>query len=222
MDVALSPSLARICGDITGDGHLQLKDWRGLTSFYSKNLTDIRAMNDRFRSVFSISGRVYEDRRYGRLRYKIFFISKPTAEFLASLCVPVGNKTNQPFDVPAWILQGGNDFYRQYLRGLFSSEGSVYSTRTNSSVLRWRIEIEMYKWTKYQKEAVTYMNQIKGMLQKLHILCSPARLGRKNKRKDGTYSIAVKLDIEQHSFKKFYDEVGFDSERKMNILKCHL
>ncbi len=39
--IKFTPELARICGELTGDGHIQLSEWRGLVSFYSKNHSPI-------------------------------------------------------------------------------------------------------------------------------------------------------------------------------------
>ncbi len=217
MNVPLSPELARICADITGDGHLQLKDWRGLTSFYSKKIEHIHNMNERFQRLFGIKGRIYVDNRYGRTRYKLFFISKQAAQFLALVGVPVGNKTNQVFSVPDWILNGNKDIQSAYLRGLFTAEGSIFPTKIKNGV-RWRIGIELYKSVHYRQEGLAYMNQLKQMLEKFHIHCSPARLGRQNQRKNGSYSIATKLDIESSSFLSFYHSIGFDDEEKQRKL----
>ena len=41
------PDLSRIIADINGDGHLQLQDWRGLVSFYSKNKDEIDSSDAR-------------------------------------------------------------------------------------------------------------------------------------------------------------------------------
>ena len=217
MLIPLSPELARICADITGDGHLQLQGWRGLVSFYSKKIEHIQSMDERFQKLFGVKGRVYVDNRYGRTRYQLFFISQQAAKFLAHAGVPAGNKTNQPFNVPNWIFKGTNKIQQAYLCGIFTAEGSVFSTRKNNGV-RWRIGIEMYKSLQYKHEGLSYMNQLKQMLERRDIHCSPARFGRKNQRKDGSYSIATKLDIEASSFPQFYQNVGFDDKEKTEKL----
>ncbi|MBI4451549.1 LAGLIDADG family homing endonuclease [Candidatus Woesearchaeota archaeon] len=213
-DVRYTPELARICADITGDGHLQLQDWRGLTSFYAKDIEDIHKMNKRFENVFGVSGRIYRDDRNGRTRYKLFFISKKAAQELARAGVPTGNKTNKPFSVPDWILAGDEAFQAAYLRGLFTAEGSIFSVRQSGNRVRWQISIEMYKRTDLAREGIEYMQQVKQMLQDLGIVSSPVRLGRRNKRIDGTESIAVRLDVESRSFYMFHEKVSFDCEQK--------
>ncbi len=214
MAISQTLELARICGELTGDGHIQLKEWRGLVSFYSKNLSTIKDFEERFKGIFQVEGHIYTDDRRWR-SYRIFFISKEVAKALTSSGVPSGNKTDIPFLIPEWIFNGKPEIKAAYLRGIFSAEGSIYYTKRSD---RWRIEIEMYKRESLKSEGKRFFTQIKDMLESLQIRCSPVRFGRKNKRKDGSYSIALKLDIEQPSFTNFYKEVGFADELKAKTL----
>jgi intein/homing endonuclease len=209
--------LARIVADITSDGHLQLKGWRGLASFYSNDLVKINAINEKFVKLFGISGKVYTKNGKHK-QYRIFFISKPLAKFLVKIGVPPGNKTDQVFQIPQWIMHGNKKIQSSYLRGIFSGEGSIFCTRQKNGKKRWRIGIEMYKWIKFRKQGGQYMNQIRDMLIGLGITSSPVRAGRRNLRKNDTYSIAFKIDIESHEFGKFYKEIGFDDDKKTDKL----
>jgi intein/homing endonuclease len=209
------PLLSRIVADITSDGHLQIQNWRGLVSFYSNKLEEVNNINKRFMSLFNIEGKIYT-KRAKNIQYRIFFISKPLAIFLNKAGTPEGNKANQPFFVPGWIFNGNSKVKSAYLRGLFSGEGSIFPTRGKKT--RWRIGIEMYKWEYYKKEGKRFMEQIKIMINNLGIKTSPVRFGRRNLRKDGTHSIAMKLDIESSQFSKFYKHIGFDSNDKTQKL----
>lgn len=213
--VALTPALARICAELTGDGHIQLMKHKnvGLISFYSKNYDEIKSFISRFQKIFPLKSHVYEDHRDGNTRYKLFFFSRAVADYLVSIGVPAGNKTNQVFFVPRWVLQGTTQIQCAYLRGLFTTEGSVSARRTNSGI-RWTIEIEMYKWTKFKAEAKRFMEQVTHMLQDVDVHCSPVYFGRKNLRKDGTWSIATHVYIKKTSFNNFYKHVGFCNEAK--------
>lgn len=217
MQIKLTPELAKICAELTGDGHIQIQDWRGLVSFYSKNLNTIDDFESRFREIFNVKGRIYADNRRNWQRYKLFFISMPVAKALEALEVPIGNKTNSSFFVPKWVFDGSAELKAAYLRGLFNAEGSVSVTKTPYGQ-RWRIELEMYKWTKYRKEGRVFIEQLVCMLEELGIRCSPVRFGRTNLRKNGTRSIAIKLNIEKSSFGNFYKQVGFDDSLKAEKL----
>jgi len=209
-----TPDLARIVADITGDGHLQLHKNKGVVSFYSKDLSSIKAVNKRFGKLFGVEGKIKKYTSGGYLRYGIFYPSKKLCEFLFSVGIASGNKTEKKFLVPVWIFRGKKEIKREYLRGLFTSEGSPYATKTKYGK-RWRIEIEQYKILKLREGGKQFMEQIKKMLEKdFNVKCSPARFGKKQQRKDSSFTIAIKMDIEKSSFKNFYDEIGFDNKLK--------
>jgi len=208
--------LSRIIADINGDGHLQLQNWRGLVSFYSKNKDEIDAVSKRFKSLFEIQGRLYVDNR-GK-GYKLFFISKPLAQFLNEIGVAKGNKTNQAFSVPKWIIKGDKEAKRAYLKGIFVTEGYIYSTKIQNNKIRWRIGLEQYKNEAFKEHGKMYMEQIRSMLDEFEIKSSPVRFNGFNIRKDGTKSLGMRFDIEQKYFNNFYKEVGFDNKEKTSRL----
>ena len=215
-----SPRLARIVADITGDGHLQLKGWRGLVSFYSNEPEEIYRINKDFVTLFGINGHVYEDNRKTRknTQYKIFFISKDLAKFFQKIGVPPGNKSNAVFEIPEWVQKGSGKIKSGYLRGMYSGEGYIYSTRQKENKLRWRIGIEQYKNEKLKEVGKNFMEQLRAMLSELGIKSSPPRIDGSNIRKDGTKSIGIRFDIEKSSFGNFYKHVGFDSRKKQEKL----
>ena len=209
--------LAKIVADVTGDGHLQLKNWRGLVSFYSNDHNKIEDIIERFRTLFGVIGRVYM--KHGKnLQYRVFFISKPVARYLMSMGVPEGNKTDQSFLIPSWIMKGDRKVRAAFLRGIFSAEGSVFYTKQKNGKKRWQIGIEMYKWVRLEANGKEFMEQLRDLLDDFNIRTSPVRFGRKNLRKNGTYSVAVKMDIELNEFGKFYKEIGFDDTKKTQRL----
>ena len=192
-----NPELARVVADITGDGHLQIQEWRYLVSFYSKETEEIEAVKMRFYNLFQIKGRVYLDNRKN-VRYKLFFISKPVTVFLRDIGTPVGNKTNIPFSIPDWILNGSEEVKAAYLRGLFDSEGTIHCTRGKKP--RWRISIEMAKNAKIVRQGELFLEQVRQLLLNFGIVSSPVRSFDLNVRKDNSKSICSKFDIELHSF----------------------
>ena len=212
-----SPELSRIIAEINGDGHLQLQDWRGLVSFYSKNKEEIDTFLEKFKKFFGIEGRVYVDNRQHK-RYKLFFISKPLAQFLNKAGAVKGNKTNQLFFVPRWIIKENKVVKKAYLKGIFAAEGYIYSTRINDAKIRWRIGLEQYKIESLRDEGKKYMEQIRTMLKEFEIKSSPVRFNGFTLRKDGTKSLGARFDIEQKYFNNFYKEVGFDNKEKTEKL----
>jgi len=220
IQIEKSPELARIIADLTGDGHLQYDGKRGVIFFYSKNLGTIKSFNQRFNHIFNSSGKIRKVKNTGKsftLRYKIYFSSKNIAKILYDLGTPTGNKSNKIFSIPSWILNGNEDVKKQYLKGIYTCEGSVYPTKEKNG-FRWRIELEQYKNEKIKNEGQKFMVQIKKLLEEFGVQCSPVRYGKKQKRKDDTFSIAIKLDIEKSSFSSFNKQIGFDDKFKTKKL----
>lgn len=218
-----STELARVVADITGDGHLQLKDWRGLVSFYSNDIKTINNLKSKFNKLFGVKGHVYIDNRASmgnkvHRRYKLFFISKPLALFFEKIGVPSGNKTNSIFDVPSWVLHGHKKVKVEYLKGFFTAEGYIYPTKSKNSDVRWRIGIEQYKNEKIKESGKIFMEQLRTMLKDFKIKSSPTRFNGSNTRKDGTKTIGIRFDIEKSNFGNFYKYIGFDHTEKQRKL----
>jgi len=211
-----SPELARVIADLTGDGHLQYDGKRGVIYFYSKNLNVIKSFNKRFSTLFNINGKIRKVKYTGKaftLRFVVYFCAKHIARILYDMGTPAGNKTNNGFSIPEWILNGNKKIKRKYLQGIYSSEGSVYPTKIENG-FRWRIEMEQWKNLRIKNEGIKYLSQIKKLLSVFGIESSPPRFGKKQIRKDGSKSIATRIDIEKKYFKRFYDEIGFDDKLK--------
>jgi intein/homing endonuclease len=207
--------IARIVGDITGDGHLQIDNRRGIISFYSKYLEKIKNENKLFNQVFGLKGHIYKYNRNSGIVYGIMFTSKPVAIIFLALGVPSGNKTAKKFNIPDWIFNGSKEIKKAYLVGMFTSEGTVYNSKHSD----WRLEIEQYKIEKLSIYGKKYMSQLKKMVESFGIKCSNVRTCRKNKRKDGSLSLAWEFYIWRQSFKDFYNKIGFDDTNKMKKLK---
>ncbi len=211
-----NPMLARLVADLTGDGHIQIQNWKHIISFYSKNMEEIEAFRIRFREMFGIDGKIYVDRR-GSVRYKLFFISKEAALILKELETPVGNKTNIPFKVPEWVFRGGDEIKAAYIQGIYDCEGYIYSNMNNGKI-RWRIGLSMCKNQNIVDDGVAYMNQLRLILSDFGVKSSPVRKRLANIRKDGSKTIELIYEIEASSFNNFYKYIGFTNKMKREKL----
>lgn len=214
-------ALARIVGEITGDGHLQCDGKRGTIYFYSKNYEKVKKFKKCFEVMFKLKGRIrrpiYTGKAYTS-RYYVCFSSKRVAEFLKSIGTPAGNKTKNVFLVPEWIRNGKADIRRNYLQALFDCEASVYPTKGNK--VRWRITFEQYKSIYLKSNGKRYLCQIKKMLEGFDVHTSPVRSGKVNVRKDGSISICHRFDIEKKHFICFYKNISFeDKNKRLKLLK---
>ncbi len=220
MNFQKTAELAEFVADITGDGHLQFNEHRGNIQFTSKNLFSIKNFRKLCKNLFDTDTKLMKIKKDGKsftLRYRTYFSSFAIASELVKLGVPFGNKTNKIFSIPNWILKGNSELKKAYLRAFYTCEGSVYCTK-NKDKLRWRIELEQYKNEKLKHRGKIFMNQIKHLLGDFDVITSPVRFGKKQKRKDGSSSIALKIDIEKSSFEKFANNIGFNDKFKTQKL----
>lgn len=213
-----TPELARVVADLSSDGHLQIKRWRHLTSFYAKEIEEIKKFEQRIFHLFQEKSFIYPD----KVGYKIFLTSKKIALFLKEVGVPVGNKTNIPFFIPDWVMNGSAEIKSAYLQGMYDGEGSIHSTPQKNGKNRWRINIEMYKNKDILDLGIKFMEQLRILLKEFGIKTSPVRTRKGNIRKDGSKSIGMLFDIESSSFSNFYKYVGFCVSHKKRRLESFL
>jgi len=212
-----TPKLARVIADINSDGHLQMRNWRYLISFYSNNKDDILRHKSLIEGLFNIKGRIYT-KKVKNMQYRLFFISKELAKFLNKVGVVEGCKADKIFLVPLWIKNSDEKTKSAFLRGLYDCEGSIFPTKQRNGKVRWRITISQYKNKNIQEYCKYYMGEIKSMVNLFDIKTSPIRSNGKKIRKDGSMTIGYQFDIERPSFGNFYKHISFDNKIKQNKL----
>ena len=206
--------LARVFGDLLGDGHLQID--HGLVSFYSKDMDEIKKEEARFFQLFGIKGLIYKKRKK-EADFSLFFCSKTLSQFFYHLGMPNGNKTDQKFLIPGWILDGTDKIKSAFVSGFYDAEGSIYSSIWNNKV-RWRLYINQHKKESIKESGLNFMNQIKQLLSSFNITTSPTRIQKARSRKDGTKIIRLYFEIKKDSINKFYKYVGFKNPYKQKRL----
>ncbi|MEK6916755.1 MAG: hypothetical protein AABW92_03340 [Nanoarchaeota archaeon] len=209
------PEIARIVAELISDGHMQ-DDSRYLISFYSKYIDVIKSFEARMLTNFKVNSWIFQDKRSPR--FKLFIKSRETLKLLKKLGVPSGNKTNQKFPVPKWILKGDRKIKSNFLSGIFDSEGYIYFTKINENHVRWRIGLEFYKNKKLVNSCIEFMEQIRDILVDFDISSSPTRFKKGNIRKDGSESIGVRFEIEKKGFNNFYKHINFHIDSKRGKL----
>ena len=219
-----NPELSRLVADLTSDGHLQIQGHRYISSFYSKDRSEIKEFEQRFYKLFKVKGKIYEDKRpVGKnpnpiIRYQAFFISKPVNLFLKNIGVPSGDKTNSPFLIPDWIINGSKKIKSSYLRGLYDAEGSIFCGKDK----RWQITLKMAKNKVLLKEGIAFFEQIRKILLEFDVKTSTINYSKLNIRKDGSTSVYLRIAIERSSFGNFLKHVGFDNKSKQEKLLISL
>ena len=212
-----SKELARVFGDLLGDGHLQVG--HGLVSFYSKNLNEIWIEQERFSKLFGIRGKIYK-KKNKKSDYRLFFCSKTLAQFFHHIKMPNGNKTDQEFLIPYWIMNGSGKIKGNFLSGFYDAEGCIYPSREKGKT-RWRICINQHKREMLRKSGLKLMNQLVLLHNNLNITTGPVRVQKARKRKDGTKIVKLFFEIKKESIREFGKSINFENPlKKQKLLKA--
>lgn len=209
-----NPRLAGIVADLMGDGHLQgVPKWR--IDYTSKYIAELERFGNEFYVPFRIRGkyRPCTGNKFGKT-YTYSVNNKPFAKLFYLLGVPTGAKVLQPFLIPSWIIKDRKNFGR-FVNRLFSCEATV-------DLQNKYVELQMYKAEMYLSNGISFFNQVKKSLDKHFDIktTNPFLEKRRNKRKDGIITRAIRMKIKRRdALIKYYNFIGFDDRQKQEKLK---
>ena len=210
-----SERLASLIADLTTDGHIQLKKSSGVISFYSKDYSEIEKFNSNFNYLFNKKGNIFKDDRGGNIRYKLFIADTKLAKLLKTFGAPAGNKTNEIFQIPDWIMTGTKDIQKAYLQRIFDGEGSIFQCKSG----RWHLTFTMNKNEKIVDNGILFFNEVISLLRQFNIDTCNIWIHSDKIRKDGSISKNLKLEIKRPSFLNFYQNINFSNPAKKNKLE---
>jgi hypothetical protein len=211
-----SERLAGIIGDIFGDGHLQGPPfWR--IDYTSSHLCELRRFGREVKLLFGVEGKPRPCRTNSWSSSWNYGVNcKTVARIIYLFGAPIGNKTNQTYNIPPWIAER-REFFRRFIQRLFDCEGTIDTSRI-------RVEIELWKREDLANAGLEFM---KGLSCSLHehfgIQCyRPFLTGGYNVRTDGSHSVGIKLRIPEREVQKFVHEIGFETKIKRMKLNALL
>ena len=59
--------------------------------------------------------------------------------------MPNGNKTDQEFLIPKWVMNGSDEIKSNFLSGFYDAEGSINYNKIPNNKVRWRIGLQQNK-----------------------------------------------------------------------------
>lgn len=222
-----SPELAMIVAALMSDGHLDwhTSDGRPRTRkilLYSSEKEECTWFLNIMRRVFSITGKIIRYKpnhnHWRKQPYKTLIHCAVVSRILIISGVPVGNKTKKEFLVPDWIMNGGMDIKRAFLRTFLSFEGSVpYRKKDRNHT--FQMGLLMNKSKKFLRNGIDFVCQIRDLLSEFNVSCSSinTRENSTNLSKGGNtiyFSIT-----RQTSILFFYLNVGFLNKKKQARLE---
>lgn len=117
---------------------------------------------------------------------------------------PVGAKTAQEFDVPAWIRSGPNEVKRAYLAALFGAEGTAPASDKSSKARTPRgPTLNMCKRAGHSADA--FFASLVRMVNELGVDCATTT----TVGPDGYSTYWLRIGSTAENLIKFFDEIGF-------------
>ncbi|MFA4720536.1 ATP-dependent protease LonB [Pyrococcus kukulkanii] len=119
------PKIARLYGYALGDGSIDIR--MNTFSIISSNVDTLNKIKEDLADIFGEFP--YEIRKNDSARgtsYIFRTTDRRIIRFFVALGFPVGKKTTQEIKVPPFVMVS-KDTIREFLRGLFDSDGSVYN-----------------------------------------------------------------------------------------------
>ncbi len=199
----------KIISFLTFDGHL-MKDLSGFY-FCSKQLDALKTFENLLYTKFKLRGRLEKGTGHGE-SYKLRFYNTAISKELFALGAPKGSKVLIDFSIPVWIKN--NDlFCKAYLTVAFDCEGSIWKESN-----RFCIRFGIFKNEKLISSTISFIADLKDMLNRLGVQTTKPWLMNGSFRKDGIATKGVYFKIKQTSLRAFAENVGFSDTFKNSRL----
>ncbi|NJE01372.1 intein-containing RctB family protein [Thermococcus sp. JdF3] len=217
-------TLARILGFAFGDGHLGEMDGRLYLSFYGKEETlrelkkDLERLGinanlhvrERDYRIETVSGK-YEGRSVSA---ELRVTSRSFALLMERLGMPRGRKAETAYSVPGWIKEAPLWVKRNFLAGLFASDGSVVEFKGNTPL---PINLTQSKARELEENLREFMEEIAGILAEFGVKTTVYPV---KSRKGVTYRLAL---VGEESIRNFLGRINYeyDPEKKAKGLVAY-
>lgn len=218
-----SINLAKIFGCLITDGFMDIRPryksiYYGYIGFFSKDVRELIKFGELFKDVFSIEGKI---REWGRDRYGYskgyIIINSVITRILYKVGVPGGEKVNQIYRLPKWLLNSNFNIKNAFLRQIFDCEGSIgYCKNTK----RWEIKYSMYKAQDLSNNLISFLNDIMEMLSIFQISSIIGKKEKYTRKRDRKKVVGYYIKIyKKNDVYNFYKNIGFGIEYKQLRLR---
>jgi replicative DNA helicase Mcm len=127
----INPDIAYMAGLIAGDGDIHVKGSHGFVRFHSVDEKLIQKVKEITKNNFGIEPRIVKD---GKRIPNIVISSLVITDIFKALGIPSGEKSHR-VDIPPILTSAGELCVKAYLRGVFDSDGWIYSSKKSSSTI---------------------------------------------------------------------------------------
>ena len=216
-----SVELAQIVGALLTDGHV---DW--YTSdvmprtrqirLYSSNKAECIWFVELCKKVFGVKGKVVAYiPKYGKFKlqpYKAIVNKAVVARILILAGAVAGNKSNQGYKIPEWIMYSNTEIKIEFLKTIFTFDGSKPYPRKNT----WTIHYSASVNPRYLETTLTFFEQLRFLLAQFGVVMgeNPTKYHKLN----GNVMVITSISSRK-SITNFYRFIGYLNPIKQKRLE---
>ncbi len=209
--IPLIPSfkLSSIVGHLIGDGNLSKDPYVGDFRFYGTK-HKLEGIKKDVKIIFRIVPKNFYARKGG---YVLKYNNAIIARVLSLVGVPRGNKTNQSFHLPYWIISGNKDLKKSFLCALCDDELSSFNKDKKGYFYPLRLKFN--KNEKLINSGIKFLEEIKQLFEDLDVQCSNIKINNSrfiNKYGEINRSLYFNISARRYNLNKFARNVGFNYE----------
>jgi len=213
------PLITKILGYLFGDGLVYFSGNKGYIHAYGQE-EDLKTIAKDIKKL-GYSARIYSRKRnhkitdqYGTKEFlstshELHVRSTSLAMLFKEIGMPVGNKTNQEYSVPAWLLSAPKWIKRLFLAGFFGAEMS-----TPKNVSRTNFYCPVVSQNKVAGalgSGIRFMQEVSNMLEEFGVKTNKISVRKEYKNK---HRVRLILSSEPESLIALWTRVGFEYNRK--------
>lgn len=227
------PYLIKIMGYAFGDGAIHFVGGRGkgISWFYGKE-EDLEEIRQDIMRIGYRPSRIYRRERehqittsYSKYQFtntetSFKVCSSSFAALLVALGTPLGNKTNQKYGIPAWLLRAPRWQKRLFLAAFFGAEMSSPKTLSGHKYNFYSPAISMNKKEKYLKNGLAFLEEIGQMLREFDVPVRKvsSRLEKVNDKGGFSYRLRLLLSNRPQDMINLYGKIGFEYNCERSFL----
>lgn len=228
------PYLIKIFGFLLGDGSVFTlsTESKGFAWFYGQP-EDLKDLQEDIKRLGWTPSKIYTrirdvdiETNYGKSTIKgtehsIRVTSRSFVALLAALGFPLGNKANQDFLIPPWIMKSPRWMKRLFLAAFFGAEMSTPSTMTNHGYNFYMPAVGVNKKVSHVESGRKFLEQIRKMLSEFDV--ETAEITQEDnfyKNSEGIQSVRLRLLVKQDNYNliRLYSRIGYEYNKKKQFL----
>ena len=223
LDSEHMPILAKLCGYITGDGHIR-KSGRGWRTHINGDVIDLKKIKEDIKRLGFNTSEIRTRKTNGYIQRidgkkeivqgESNVIDCNASSFtilLIALSIPLGRKTCVKFEVPRWVFKTPKWIKRLYLAGYFGAELARPIILKNDTTFE-RLSLAVYKLENLKENGKKFLSQVRSLLKDFNVeaIIIEEMGGGRITKKGKTCKQVLRVSSEIYNLINFWSRIGYE------------